>query len=222
MSVLFLDIETIPVQDPVAIDRIADGIRPPGNMKKAETIAAWERDQKKAAIAEAVEKTSFNGGYGQVICIGYAVDDGEAQVIHVPDMDDSAEAEKGLLHEFTALLHMLDDDPVFCGHNVRDFDLRFLYQRTVVRHGQALKYHLPVNTRPGDPRVFDTMTQWAGWGNRISLAELSAILGTDGKTHGFTGADVWPTFQTPGGIEKIAAYCKQDVEAVRQIYRRMA
>lgn len=220
MTTLFLKIKTIPTKDPAVMERITADIKHPGSMKKPETIAKWEREQKPVAVAEAIEKTSFDGGYGQVIAIGYALDDHDVSVLRVPDQDASGAAETKLLLDFSLALTWGVND-VWCGHNVKDFDLRFLFHRAIVRGCSELRRSLPANTRSGDPRVFDTMTEWAGWGNRISLDELSAILGTSGKTEGFGGADVWPTFQRPGGIEKIADYCAQDVEAVREIYRRM-
>jgi hypothetical protein len=50
-------------------------VKAPGNIKKAETIEAWERDEKPAAVLEAVRKTGLDGTYGRICCIGFAVDD---------------------------------------------------------------------------------------------------------------------------------------------------
>ena len=58
---IYLDIETIPTDRAAVRDYIAATITPPGTMKKAETIAAWVKDDKPAAIEEAVNRTSCGG-----------------------------------------------------------------------------------------------------------------------------------------------------------------
>ena len=76
MTYLYLDIETIPAQTDAAKERVASTVKPPSQMKKADTIAAWEKEQKAAAVEEAIAKTSFDGGMGHVCCIGFAINDG--------------------------------------------------------------------------------------------------------------------------------------------------
>lgn len=71
MTYLYLDIESIPAQTQRAKNRIASTVKPPAQMKKAETIAAWEKDCKEQAVIEAIDKTSFDGGLGHVCCIGW-------------------------------------------------------------------------------------------------------------------------------------------------------
>ena len=93
MTVLFIDIETIPAQGDEAKARIASSIKPPGAMKKADTIAAWEKDQKPQAIEEAIAKSGLNGAYGHVCCIGWAFGDDEPQSVIWPmDVTDEAAA----------------------------------------------------------------------------------------------------------------------------------
>ena len=53
-TLLYLDAETLPSHDPAIREQIAGEIKPPGSMKKAETIAAWEAEEKPAAIEKAV------------------------------------------------------------------------------------------------------------------------------------------------------------------------
>ena len=72
-NLVYLDIETIPSQKEGFRDMIDIPI--PGNIKKLETIAKWEAEEKPKLIEEAYCKTSFNGAYGEIICIGFALDD---------------------------------------------------------------------------------------------------------------------------------------------------
>lgn len=211
--IVTFDIETIPVQDQLIIDSIASEIKAPGTMKKAETIAEWETTQKQSAIDEAVAKTSFDGAYGQICCIGWAIDDG---MVHT-----TVGTESDIVSSFFEFLEQSNPrglDCTFVGHNVSAFDLRFLFQRAIILGIKPPKF-IPFNAKSWDSQIFDTMTYFAGFGNRISLDKLSKALGLEGKT-GITGADVWPMYKA-GKIAEIAEYCAHDVSITRDVYKRL-
>jgi predicted PolB exonuclease-like 3'-5' exonuclease len=211
--IVTFDIETIPVQDAGIIADIASEIKAPGTYKKAESIAEWEATQKQTAIDEAVAKTSFDGAYGQICCIGWAVDD--------MSIKSAVGKEEDIINAF--FNHLTECNPrgtdsVFVGHNVSAFDLRFLFQRAIILGIQPPAF-IPFNAKSWSDTIFDTMTYFAGYGNRISLDKLSKALGFEGKT-GITGADVWPMYQA-GKIKEIAKYCEHDVELTRNVYKRL-
>lgn len=219
---VFIDIETVPDQSPTARERIARNIRPPATYKKAETIAAWEANEKPAAVEEAYLKTSFDGTYGQVVCVSWATDAGDTSALHVPDL--SAESEAAMLEVFwhdIRALHAGNSGtrPVIVGHNHVAFDLPFLWKRSVIR-GQRPPLWWPKAPKAWSDVVYDTMTQWAGDRERISMDALCAALGIPGKAGGPTGADVWPMSQA-GQFAEICDYCRADVERTRSIFRRM-
>ena len=58
------DIETLPTMNEEIIQSIKENLKPPGNMKKEETIQAWIDDPDN--LKEAVAKTSFNGLLGSI------------------------------------------------------------------------------------------------------------------------------------------------------------
>lgn len=220
MSVLTIDVESIPSQLDWAREELAASIRQPGTLKKAESIAAWERDDKPAAVEEAWLKTSFDGALGQICVIGWAVDDGTPQSLHVEDL--SAEAERKMLSTFFDLVRGIHAGnsgtrPVIVGHNVA-FDLGMLWKRAFIL-GTRPPLWLPHDPKPWSESVFDTMTYFAGAKDRISLDRLCRVLGLEGKT-GITGADVWPMVQD-GKILDVAAYCRHDVQITRAIYKRL-
>lgn len=221
---VYLDIETIPGQQPSIKDEIAGTITPPGSMKKPETIAKWEAEQKPAAIEAAWRKTSFEGDRGEVVCIGWAVNDRPVQSL----CRSPAESEGALLGAwFSEIQAAIRTEhgrlPVWVGHNVREFDLRFLFQRAVVLEVPP-PFRLPHDVRPGADCVYDTMNAWAGWGGRVSLDRLCRALGValKGSEIGedIDGSKVWD-FVEAGRLQEVAAYCRADVERVREIHRRL-
>lgn len=221
MSFVFLDLESIPSQSPTIRDDLAERIKPPATLKKAESIAAWVRDEKDAAIEEAWLKTSFDGTYGQVVCVSYAIDDQPPEVLSVSDLSPESEAEMlGVLwSEMRGLHSTAGTKPVVVGHNHISFDLPFLWRRSVILKRRPPLWW-PRNPKPWSDAVYDTMTQWAGDRGTISLDRLCRALGIEGKGDGPTGADVWPMVRD-GRIAEVAAYCAADVDRTRAVWRAM-
>lgn len=211
--IITFDIETIPTENANVIAEIAKGIKPPATMKKAETIAEWVEMEKQKAIDEAVAKTSFDGGYGSICCIGWAIDDGEPFA--------SIGKEEDILNQFFTDLdesYSPRDDMVFVGHNVSSFDLRFLYQRAVVL-GIKPPHFIPFNAKSWDKSIYDTMTAWAGFGGRVSLDKLCKIFGFEYESE-IDGSMVYEYYKA-GRIEEIAKYCKEDVINTRKVYNKL-
>lgn len=222
---LYLDIETIPGQAPGLRDEIAKTITAPGNYKKPESIGEWERENKPSLVDEAWRKTGLDGAFGQIVVASFAVGDAEPVTACIAEWS-ADDAEARLLAELHASLpqHVRRSDELalsVVGHNVADFDLRFIVQRSIVR---GIRPH-PVLARAAQAKpwesdkVYDTMVQWAGAKNRISLDKLCLALGLPGKGE-IDGSKVWG-YVRAGKIAEVAAYCEDDVRKVRDIHRRM-
>ena len=213
---LYLDIETIPATEAEIIAEIEASITPPGNISKAETIAAWEAEKKPALVKEAIAKTSFDGARGKVCCIGWAWDDDPEPSHATVGFTTSGEAEA--LRAFATTVRPSNERPVIVGHFVAGFDIRFLWQRAFVL-GVKMPAWFPRDPKPWSAEVHDTMAMWAGSRDTISLDNLCKALGLPGKRN-ITGADVAGMWER-GEFSDIAAYCQQDVERVRQVHRKM-
>lgn len=208
---LYLDIETIPSQSPEYAARLAETLKPPANYKNEDAIAKWRADNTDAAIA----KTSFDGGRGHVCCIAWAYGDELIRSNKVTNIDTH---ERGVISTFFDSLDKYHSTTIV-GHYVGGFDIRFLTQRAVCL-GVKLP---PSNVWPRDPKpwsdsIDDTMLMWAGQKGTVSLDELGDILGIPGKGD-FTGADVAAAWER-GEHDRIAEYCREDVERTRAIHKR--
>lgn len=217
---LYIDIETIPTARSDVREYIAATIKPPATMSKPETIAKWVAESKADAIEEAVSKTGLDGSFGRVCVIGWAHGDSPITAIH------SADDEPRLLREFAGWLNgiQLTDQYSTCivGHNVSAFDLRFLNQRFIVNGIKPpLVIQRAAQAKPWEAdKVFDTMVQWAGVGNRISLDKLCLALEIESPKGDMDGSQV-AAYVAAGRIAEVAAYCTRDIEATRAVHRRM-
>lgn len=214
MNTIYLDIETIPSQSAEYRAEVRANIKAPAQYKKPESIDKWIAENGDAAADEIVAKTSFDPAHGHVCTIGWAVGDDEPSVNHVSDVALEYEA----IESFFASLPTLGLNQ-FVGHYISGFDLRFILCRAIVL-GVKLpaKTIFPRDFKPWGDEVFDTMTAWAGARDRISQDNLCRALGLEckGDFGGSMVAQAWAN----GEHQKIADYCKRDVETVRAIHRK--
>lgn len=220
---IYIDIETIPTQRDDIQAEIAAGVRHPGNISKAETIAKWEVESKPQAIEDAIHSTGLDGTYGEIICLGWAVNDSEPRCIGRNPED----SEAALLHEFFAKLsadltdtHGNSRLPTWVGHYITGFDLRFIWQRCVVNK-VCPTVPIPYDAKPWGDRVFDTKIEWTGM-NKTGNGTLHAIskaLGYPGKGD-LDGSKVWGAIKE-GRLSEVMEYCKDDVIKTRLLHKRM-
>ena len=213
-SFVYFDIETLPCQSAAYLAKLRDGVKPPATHKKAETIAAWLEENRDSAAAEAMAKTSFDGGRGHVCTIAWAVNDGKPEVRHASTLMQ----EKDVIAEFFGALDPYHSQTLV-GHNIARFDMKFLRQRAIVL-GIRLpsRTTLPRDPKPWDKSFFDTMSAWAGGTDTVSLDNLCGILDIPGKD-GFDGSQVASAW-AQGQHDRISEYCVDDVHRTRAIHQR--
>lgn len=204
---VFLDIETIPTQR--HRDHVVANISAPGNYKDPAKIAAYIEEQADTEW----RKTSLSGLFGEVWCIGYAVEDQEPRV-HTRRSLEYPEAE--LLIDWVEAMHGVP--PRWIGHNV-SWDLRFLYHRCVVNRVNLRGLDLCVESSPWNAPYADTMAMWAGHRDRVKLSELCVALGVEAKTD-MDGSMVWDAVKA-GEYQRVSDYCAEDVKATRAVYQRI-
>lgn len=220
---VFIDIETIPSQRLGVKERLAEKVTPPGRMSKPETIAKWEREDKPEEVENVWQKTALDGTLGEVVVIGWAIDDGPPEV-RWRDLDGDESAV--IFDALSTIRKQVDDgpgqyrSPCWIGHYITGFDLRFLWQRCVIL-GLLPPIRIPHDAKPWSDEVFDTKMAWAGQGRNgiSSMDDLCFAMGLDCKGD-IDGSKVWD-YVREGRIEEVAEYCKQDVERTRTLYRRM-
>lgn len=224
---LFIDIETIPTQLEWVKSDIRDKVKPPAQYKKQESIDKWMEENLESVAESDWLKTSFDGSLGEIVSICWSLGGGE-----IKSADRSnGKTELDLLNEFFSVIEF--DAGVagrgitytprirWIGHNIIDFDLRFLWQRCVINNANTRGISIPVDRRYNCDHVYCTLKAWKGNQAKAggSMDRLCRLFGIEGKGD-FDGSMVWPAYQT-GEMEKITEYCKDDVSRTIQIFKRM-
>jgi len=242
---LVIDLETLPDQragafDSVLADTIAN-FKAPSTLTKEQAaidlgltdkdeikftskdamIKRWETELASAKAQDVAmqtyRKTALDGSKGSIYCIGFAIDDMPPSFMSCNQINEKQMIESFFNH--IAIMHDGLRGIEIIGHNVADFDLRFIFQRAVIL-GVRPPACLKINPGRYDTEIYDTMTKWAGYGNRISLDNLCKALDIDTPKGEITGAniyDYWLKYE----YLAICEYCMKDVEATRQVYKRM-
>ncbi len=226
MSNLFFDLETIPDQREGALQDHLDKIQAPARYKKPESIQKWLKDEGPAAAVEDWKKTALEGISGQIVSIAWAFADESVQGFCRRDPE-SALDERMLLQIFFDKVYDQQkpgegkhQSITWIGHNLIDFDLRFLYQRAAVG-GIKPPFLIPTDARHGSSVVYDTMKAWAGWKGYVKQDDLYAALGGEPyENDNMDGSQVWDYIQA-GRYDEVLEYNKRDVEKLRFNYKRL-
>lgn len=192
MKTIFLDIETVPTD-----------------------LSLQENGLLEAQIqlneAELIKKLSLSALTAKIICICYAIEPPigcEVQVLQGEETE--------IINAFWKLA---TDCNLFVGHNILDFDLRFIYQRSII-HQIKPSRDLPFARFRSAP-IYDTMQEWSKWGREhASLDTLSKALSIPSPKENLDGSKVYPYYRA-GKLVEIVEYCKRDVDSTRQLYRRL-
>jgi len=216
MKELYIDLETVPTQREDIKTGLALNIKPPAKMTKAETTEKWHKEQKSLEVDKAYRKTSLNGTLGEIICIGYAIDDIPAKVIGRT----LNQLEQNVLIDFFDAIHNIHEETLIIGHCVANFDLKFLYQRAVVNNIKPPSNFPARDVKAWSKNIFDTNEQWVGKSSASgSLDAICRSLGIKAKGE-LDGSKVWDYIKE-GRYEEVFKYCGEDVERTRELYKRM-
>lgn len=222
MSILTIDIETLATNDQTIIAEIAKTVAPPGNIKLPESIKKWHEEHGEQALNDAVSKTSFDGLYGCIACIGWAFDD------DAPTCTGHGLTEREAITSFYDALETYIDqnyvggarDIIVCGHNIAGFDMPFLKARSIILGIKPPAFLIrAMNAKAWDNNIADTMLMWSqDRDKRVSLDKLCRALGIAGKD-GFDGSMVAETW--PDDPRRVIEYCMDDVLRHRVVYKRL-
>jgi len=206
MPRLYIDIETLPGRERPDPSEIA----PPKNYKDPAKIKAYQQEK----VEEMYRAQALDSMRGQILCVGFAVDNEPAGIIAGADE----------FEILSALERLVENQPnetplVWIGHNIKNFDLQWLWRKAIQQGFKSLAESIP--RYRFDKRVVDTAELWAGPDIRAycKLDDIARFLGFEGKQD-MDGSQVYDNYLA-GNHEAVLDYCKADVELTRKIHKAM-
>jgi 3'-5' exonuclease len=216
-NLLLIDIETVPQHGSAAA-------------LSTEWQELWQLKAKRLNIPEDAtleDSYSNNAGiyaeFGKIICIstGYFYTDADKKLkCKLKSLKNDQEVH--LLNDF-----VLDCDKfqqskrniVFCGHNIKEFDIPYICRRMMANGLQLPKYLQLNNLKPWETNLMDTMQWWrfGDYKNYTSLRLLSQVLGVPSSKDDIDGSMVRNVYYNEKDLDRIAQYCTKDVQTVAQI-----
>lgn len=201
--IITIDIETLPVSEPF------------------ESRLFWETE-------EQYRKTACDAALGRILCIGYSEQNETGTIISHgcfgwrEATQDFEPDEKMILAEFWQFIRSFNlNGDIIIGHNILDFDLPFIMQRSFTCGVRPTVDFFFSKYRRAP--IFDTMRVWDcwKWGNSTSLKKLAYALGLEcPKAGGITGENIYDAY-LEGRFEEIYRYCMRDVKVTRNVWRKM-
>lgn len=224
-NILFLDIETVPMQALV-------------EQSDKEMCHLWEEKMAKIAALSAGEATDdqtpeeriqqagLYAEFGRIVCISFGA--------YYPDKNDGrqrfcvssffGEDEEKILESFSSMLiqkKMTIDK--LCGHNAKEFDIPYIVRRMLILGVPVPDLLKIYDKKPWDMPVIDTMEMWKCGAYRYSaqLKLLCQVLGIPSPKDDIDGSEVAGVFYKEKNYDRIATYCQKDVIATMQVHRRI-
>jgi len=206
---MVIDIETTSTQN---CEEYAEEFIAPANYKDAEKIKEYVIEKQNAWL----KKAALSPLTGRVCAVGFCwkYKDTEDPIIDMV-LDATGEHEYNLLTRFWKEYMTLNGKVV--GHNIRMFDLPFLYLR-------SLKYGISPPISPPFDGIADTMELWNAKRypkDFISLLNLAKFFDIPtGVKETMSGADFGEHLKTRESIELAKEYLKNDLIITQKIFSK--
>lgn len=220
--IMFMDIETVPVvQD---YHSLSERMQLEWEKKSRFLKKEAAEDMTYAKLFE--DKAGVYSEFAKVVCIGFGSlqhTDGEWRMrLKSIALDDETQ----LLAEFSEVVARFmayNGQMVFCGHNIKEFDLPFLCRRMLIN---SLPIPASMNLsgkKPWENPHLDTLEQWkfGDFKNYTSLALLAEILGIPSPKDDIDGSMVADVYYKEKNLPRIARYCLQDVATSARVFLRL-
>lgn len=215
-NILFLDIETVPVEP--TYDSLNERMK-----------SLWDIKAKRIVPDDTSDKTYVRAGiyaeFGKIVCISAGIlyeEKGEEQLRITSFVGEEYEILKNFLDKVAQFFKGRPKQ--FCGHNIKEFDIPYICRRALIC-GVQLPAPLAdlQSKKPWEIPMLDTLQLWkfGDYKHYTSLDLLAAVLGIETPKSDISGADVAHVYYIENDIERIKTYCEKDVLTTVQVYRKL-
>ncbi len=223
MKILFLDIETVPVQQ-----YLMDGIEPYFKKRFKSELEVIDSDPNE--LFE--RKAALYAEFGKICCVSLGVL--TATKFQVKAL--ASRNEKQILIELANAIEKSQCN-LLAAHNGLEFDFPFLMRRYIINGLPVPPILNPDGKKPWETPYIDTMKMWSGsaWNYKVSLDLLAYSLGIPSPKTEMDGSKVsevfYGSYKVASGelpfdaedeaMKAIGKYCNGDVVTLYKVYCRL-
>ncbi len=220
--ILFLDIETVPLTDDY--NTLTEGLQKEWSRKAAFLRKKVEENSEDSMLF--TENAGVFSEFGKIVCIvvGSMRKDDDVWNLRLKSL--ANDDEKVLLNDFKELIVKFGyyyTDIIFCGHNIKEFDIPFICRRMVI-NGIELPNMLQLSgKKPWEVNHIDTLELWKFGDHKhyTSLNLLAEILGIPSPKDDMDGSMVGKVYWQEKDLARIAKYCTFDVLTTARVFLRL-
>ena len=221
-NILFIDIETVPASK--------DFQSLSSELKEFWTEKAkyWQNVSDGSSNIDTVfeQKAGIYAEFSKIVCIsiGRFHKEGESWKFAVKTI--AHDDEPVLLLDFLSVLHkrqLLTPSFLFCGHNIKEFDLPFICRRLLINGFKIPNVLQLSGKKPWEVLHQDTLDLWkfGDYKHYISLALLAHLFAIPSPKDDICGSDVAKVYWHDNNLNRIATYCTKDVYTVAQVFLKL-
>lgn len=214
---LFLDIETVPVE--WHYESLSE--------RKKELFTSKMRYHLKDGISieDVYKKAGIYAEFGKIVCISCGFIDGDKNDKRLRIKSYYGHDERQILRDFSELLNQNFNASHhrLCAHNGKEFDFPFICRRLLINDLPLPKILNIQAKKPWEIQHYDTMEMWkfGDYKHFTSLDLLTEVLEIESPKCDMDGSDVGRVYWEEKDLEKIVKYCRKDVIALSRVYFRL-
>lgn len=216
--ILFIDIETV--------TQYSSYEHLPDETKMLWNVKAGHLDKESEPMIVYQQRGAIYSEFSKIVCIsvGYLRKESDHYIAKVKSFHSHQESQ--LLQDFSVFMEELNQKKiayVFCGHNIREFDIPFICRRMLV-NGFALPSLINfTGKKPWELDIVDTLQYWkfGDYKNYTSLKLLCHIFQITDVKGNMDGSMVGEAYWQRNALQDIVEYCASDVVAVMKLLMKL-
>jgi 3'-5' exonuclease len=210
MSILFIDIETVPQCESYAL--LSDPLKRLWDKK-----AKYIRDNEEEDPGVTYRRAGIYAEFGKIVCISAGFfSDPEFRIKSFFGDD-----ERSILQDFSVLLSKFfgKRENHLCAHNGKEFDFPYIARRMLINGVDLPDILDHAGKKPWEVNHLDTMELWKFGDHKsyTSLELLANIFGIANPKDDMDGSEVGGVYWIDKDLPKIATYCQKDVLTAAQL-----
>lgn len=222
-NIIFIDIET--ATGVYSYDHLSPDLQKEWN-RKAMYLKGHEDVAHRSSLLFK-EKAGIYAEFGKVVCVGLGALMQEGGTWKLALKSIAEDNEHLLLEQLLKALQSFGQgkrEIIFCGHNIKEFDLPYLCRRMMI-HGLLLPEALQLsNKKPWEIKHQDTLELWrfGDYKHYITLSLLAQCLGVPSPKDDIDGSMVSDVYWNEKDLSRIATYCLKDVATTARVFLKLS